>query len=59
MKYLLLALLALSCKKETNQTTWECTTDNYKMRIQSDTMPIIKTLNQYGNLVVCDCKIVK
>lgn len=54
---ILSVILLYSCKKTMPENVWECTAnDNIKIYVVSDTMPIIKTVNEFGQLVVCNCK---
>jgi len=57
-KIIPIAVIAIltSCTKTTQQKVWECKTKDYKFKIKSDTMPIIPTVNEFGNMVICDCR---
>lgn len=61
MKNIILILVAtfivISCKKETRKVTiWECNLGNgIKAIVASDTMPIVKSINDFGLPIVCDC----
>jgi hypothetical protein len=54
---LAIALMVISCKKETKKVTiWECNLGNgTKGIVVSDTMPIVKSINEFGLPIVCDC----
>jgi len=51
------ALFITSCKKETTPPNlWQCTmADSVVVYVYSDTFPIIKTVNEFGFPVVCNC----
>jgi hypothetical protein len=56
----LFSIILVCCKKETKVIVWECDLQNgIKTTIVSDTMPVIKTINQFNNLVICNCEKLK
>jgi hypothetical protein len=58
---LALSLIVISCQKETTPPqVWECNLGNgIKATVISDTMPIIKSINEFGFPIVCNCYKIK